>query len=133
MARTLRLFAAALCLAVVVIHLKDQGGVPGSKDPGYVAAGYYLLEVAGVLAAGVLAFGRTRRAWLLALGVAIGPLVGYVLSRGPGLPAYTDDKGNWTETLGVISLLIEGALLVLSLGTARLEDTRTRRSATSRS
>src|SRR5207302_8155149 len=53
--------------------------------------------------------------WLLAAFVAAAPLLGYTLSRGPGLPAYTEDRGNWTEPLGVISLAVEMALLVLSL------------------
>ena len=39
-----------------------------------------------------------------------------MLSHGPGLPNYTDDKGNWTETLGLVSLIVEGALLVLAAG-----------------
>ena len=57
--------------------------------------------------------------WLLAAGVALGPLVGYVLSRGPGLPDYTDDVGNWGEPLGVISLIVEGVLLVLAITALR--------------
>ena len=88
---------------------------PGSKSPGYVGFGYYLLEVAAFLAAIVLATSKSVKGWLLAAAVAAGPLIGYALSRGPGLPSYTDDRGNWTETLGVISLVVEGALLVIAL------------------
>jgi hypothetical protein len=50
--------------------------------------------------------------WWLSLGVAAGPVLGYVLSRGPGLPDYTDDIGNWTEPLGVTSLIVEDNLLI---------------------
>jgi hypothetical protein len=107
--------AAVLCLAVMFIHIKDQGGLPGSKSPSYVGFGYYLLEVAAFLAAVVLATSRSVRGWLLAVAVAAGPIVGYALSRGPGLPSYTDDRGNWTETIGVISLAVEGALLVIAV------------------
>lgn len=111
-----RLFAAGLCLAVVVIHVMDQGGFPGSKEPGYVRIGYYLLEAGGVAAAGLLLSGiHLLKGWLVALGVALGPLVGYVLSRGPGLPSYADDRGNWTETIGVVSLVVEGILLLAVL------------------
>jgi hypothetical protein len=60
--------AAVLCMAVVFIHIKDQG-----------------------------------------------PIIGYALSRGPGLPSYADDRRNWTETIGVISLVVEGSLLVIAV------------------
>ena len=113
-----RVTGAALTLGVAAIHIKDQGGFPGDKSPTYVGIGYYVLEAAGVIAALALLFGSVRRittAWALAVAVAIAPLVGYVLSRGPGLPDYTDDKGNWTETLGLLSLVVEGSLLLLSL------------------
>ena len=75
---------------------------------------YYALEAAGVAAAALLLTRLARVGWLLTLGVAAGPIVGYVLSRGPGLPNYTDDIGNWTEPLGVISLVVEGVVLILA-------------------
>jgi hypothetical protein len=113
-----RLAGAALALGVAAIHVDDQGGLPGSKTPTYVGVGYYLLEVVGVLVALALVVAPVRQrlaAWVGAGGVAAGPLVGYVLSRGPGLPGYGDDRGNWTEPLGVLSLVVEAALLFLSL------------------
>lgn len=110
-----RATAALLCLGVSIIHVIDQGGIPGSKDPAYVGAGYYILEIAGVIAALLLIQSDTVLGWLLSAGVAAGPILGYILSRGPGLPDYTDDKGNWNEPLGVVSLIVEGFLLVLSL------------------
>ena len=111
-----RLGAAALALAVAYVHIKDQGGFPGTKDPGYVGLGYYLLELGGLLVAVALLVGagrHTRRLWTLALGVAAGPIVGFVLSRGPGLPDYTDDRGNWTEPLALVGLAVELTLLAL--------------------
>lgn len=110
-----RLAAAALCVGVALIHLKDQGGLPGDKQPTYVGLGYYVLELAALAAVVLLVSRSYRQGWLLALGVALGPLIGYVLSRGPGMPSYTDDRGNWSETIGVISLVVEGALLLLAL------------------
>lgn len=113
-----RVLGASLALGVAYIHVKDQGGFPGDKAPAYVGVGYYILELVGLLTAVVLLVGagrHTAKAWLLAAGVAFMPLVGYVLSRGPGLPDYTDDKGNWTETLGVVSLAVEATLLLLAV------------------
>ena len=117
-----RLAGAALSLGVGWIHVVDQGGFPGSKDPSYVGAGYYVLEVVSVLVAIGLMLAPARRrlsAWFVGVGVALGPLVGYALSRGPGMPDYTDDRGNWTEPLGLISLAVEGTLLLLSLAVLR--------------
>ncbi len=112
---TRRATAALLCLGVSVIHVLDQGGIPGSKDPAYVGAGYYLLEIVGVIAALLLIQSGSVYGWLLSLGVAAGPVAGYILSRGPGLPDYSDDKGNWNEPLGVVSLIVEGFLFLLAL------------------
>ena len=109
-----QLIGALGCLAVTVIHVTDQGGLPGSKGPEYVQIGYYVLEIAGIVAALLLLLNRAKAGWFLALGVAAGPIIGYVLSRGPGLPDYTDDIGNWTEPLGVISLVVEGLLLIIA-------------------
>jgi hypothetical protein len=102
------------CLVVVAIHIIDQGEVPGSKDPEYAQILYYILEVVGVVTAVLLLTRYTRLAWVLSLGVAAGPIVGYVLSRGPGLPDYTDDIGNWAQPLGIVSLIVEGLLLILA-------------------
>jgi hypothetical protein len=110
-----RVVGALLCLAVAVIHVKDQGGVPGSKDPAYVHDLYLALEIGAVIAALALLARLVRPGWLLAAAVAAGPIAGYVLSRGPGLPNYTDDRGKWTEPLGLASLAVEAVLLILAL------------------
>jgi hypothetical protein len=110
-----RIAAAVLCLGVTAIHIIDQGGIPGSKTPVYVGIGYYVLEIIGVITAVLLLTRASQLGWFLAIGVAAGPLIGYILSRGPGLPDYDDDKGNWTEPLGLISLVVEGVLLILAI------------------
>jgi hypothetical protein len=54
------------------------------------------------------------RGWALAGGLCAVTLLGFVLTRTVGLPDAMDDKGNWSETLGVWSLITEGLLVVLS-------------------
>ena len=115
-----RLVGAALALAVAGIHIADQGGFPGSEAPDYKQVGFYLLEGVSVLTAAALLLALrpeiNRAAWTLAaVFVAAAPLLGYALSRGPGLPGFDDDRGNWTEPLGVASLVVESALLALSV------------------
>lgn len=113
--RWLRMAGALLCLAIAAVHVIDQGGLPGSKEPHYVGLMYYGLEAAAILTAAVLVGRAGLLGWLLTAGVATAPISGYVLSRGPGLPGYTNDKGNWSEPLGLIALTVEGALLLLSV------------------
>lgn len=103
------------CLAVAAIHVIDQGGLPGRKGPEYVQLLYYALEGAGVVVVALFLTRYARWSWFLSLGVAAGPLLGYLLSRGPGLPDYKDDIGNWAEPLGVISLVVEGVLLIVAV------------------
>jgi hypothetical protein len=111
---TLRIFAALLCLGVSAIHVIDQGGIPGSKTPSYVGIGYYLLEIVGIVIAVLLLSRPVLPVWFVTIGVGAGPLLGFILSRGPGLPNYTDDMGNWFEPLGVVSMVVEGVLLILA-------------------
>ncbi|MER7024022.1 MULTISPECIES: hypothetical protein [Streptomyces] len=85
-----------------------------TREPYYIGVAYHVLEIAAVIAAALLLVGLVRLGWLLAVVVAVGPLLGYILSRGPGLPHYSDDVGKWTEPLGLASLAVEGALLLLS-------------------
>ncbi|MFJ2720078.1 hypothetical protein [Streptomyces sp. NPDC087437] len=106
---------ALLSLAVAAIHVTDQGGITATVDPYYIGVAYRVLEIAAVVTAVLLLIGLVQLGWLLATGVAAGPLLGYVLSRGPGLPAYSEDIGNWTEPLGLVSLAVEGALLLMSV------------------
>ena len=109
------LAGAALALAVSVIHVMDQGGLTALKDPAYIGYSWYALEVAGVLTAALLLTRRTTAGWLLALGVAAGPLTGFIITRSVGLPLATEDIGNWTEPIGLASIAAEATLLVLAL------------------
>ena len=53
--------------------------------------------------------------WLLTLGVAMVPLVGYVVLRSVGLPGYTDEVGNWGEPVEILGLLLEATLLLAAV------------------
>jgi hypothetical protein len=37
------------------------------------------------------------------------------VGRGPGLPSNSDDRGNWTEHLGLTSQAIEGLLVAVPI------------------
>jgi hypothetical protein len=111
---TARKTTALLCLAVAIVNMIDNGGV-GSQTPTYLAVGYYLVEIGAAVAAALLMASPTRAGWLLSAAAALGPLASYILSRGPGLPAYSADKGNWGEPLGMLSVVLEGAVLTVAV------------------
>jgi hypothetical protein len=77
----------------------------------------FVLAAAGALALAIT-LSRTgdRRAWLAAAALPALILLGFVLSRTSGLPAATDDVGNWREPLGLVSLVAESLLVCLGAG-----------------
>ena len=113
--------AAVGLVSIALVHLLD---VPDKFDE---------LPYVGVLFVGLiitslrLAEGMIRtddmRVWLVAGVVSAATIVGYAISRTSGLPGDEgDDIGNWTEPLGLASLLVEGIVVLLVLG--RLADRR---------
>jgi len=111
---SLPIFEALTILGLVGIawiHLLDLGDK--FEETPYLGVAYLGL-IAGCVAAAVLLVRRDRRGFVVAGGLAAATFVGYCLSRTTGLPAATDDIGNWTETLGIWSLIAEGAVVALS-------------------
>src|SRR5713101_5764816 len=99
----------ALILVTGAIHFIDAPGSFG--DATYKG----LLFLANGIAAVVAAFGiyRGERTWGWGLGVLVagGALVAYVVSRTMGLPGIVPDI--WLEPLGILSLMVEAAFIVL--------------------
>jgi hypothetical protein len=99
----------ALILVTGAIHFIDAPGSFG--DATYKG----VLFLANGIAAVVAAFGiyRGERTWGWGLGVLVagGALVAYVVSRTMGLPGLVPDI--WLEPLGILSLMVEAAFIVL--------------------
>jgi hypothetical protein len=98
-------------VGIAWVHILDLSGK--MEETPYLGFAYIGL-IAGCAAAVVLLARRDRRGFVLAGGLAAATFLAYCLSRTTGLPAATDDVGNWTETLGVWSLVLEGAVVALS-------------------
>lgn len=99
--------------AIALILLKDLPSKV-SETP-YLAAAYVGLML-GCVGVGVwLARSDDRRAWALGGALAAATLTGYVVSRSVGLPAATDDIGNWSETLGLLALLTEATMVLTAI------------------
>jgi hypothetical protein len=101
-----------LC-GMALIHAIDAPGHFGGADT-YVGFMYIALIIASLGLAGGLIRSGDKRIWVAAGGLTVSVIVGYVLSRTTGLPASSDDIGNWGEPLGIASLFVEGSLLALA-------------------
>jgi hypothetical protein len=98
--------------AIALIHLLDA---PGKFDETPYMGWMYLGLIASCLA---LAVGLWRssdlRIWAATAALPVAVLIGFTLTRTTGLPQANGDIGNWTESLGLASLLVEGALVALA-------------------
>jgi hypothetical protein len=102
------------------IHLTEMSGK--FAEVPYLGVGYAFLVAACAIAA-VLIVQGDRRGWMLAGAACLATIIGFVLTRTTGLPASSDDIGNWSESIGTYSLIAEGIVVVLSavaLGRSRL-------------
>jgi len=114
---SVRSVGALLALAVAAAHVAAQGGLTSLATPAWIGWGYRLIEIGGVLTAlAVLLPWSAWIGWVAGALFGAAPFLGYVVSRaarvraGHGAPGAA---GYWT---GTASLVIEAALVVLSLG-----------------
>jgi hypothetical protein len=127
-----RLVGALLALAVSAVHIADQGSVTALTSPDWIGWSYRLIEAGGVLTAfalllAPLALPSSRSArpalsalarwlgWAAGAALGTGPFLAYVASRTVGMPGDPGDVGNWGYWVGTVSLLIEAALVALSV------------------
>ncbi len=97
--------------ALALIHLLDAVSKYGETR--YVFYLYIALMVGTLAAAAVLLRLDSRSAWSLAVVATGATLIAYVLSRTTGLPQASQDIGNWSDSLGLASVFVEGCTLLL--------------------
>jgi hypothetical protein len=120
-AAPVRLVGAMLALAVAAVHVADQGGITAFASPGWIGWGYRLIEAGAVLTALALLcprparLGPARLGWAAGVLLGAGPFAAYLASRTVGVPGDRGDIGNWGYWVGTVSLLVEAALVVLSV------------------
>ena len=108
-----RVLGAIGLLSIALIHLLDVVG-KFAETP-YLGWMYVGAIVASIgLAGWLVARGSSAVVWAATGGLALSILTGFVLSRTTGLPNSTGDIGNWSEGLGLASMFVEGAVVVLS-------------------
>jgi hypothetical protein len=99
-------------LGIALIHLLDVIGK--IKETPYLGVMYIALMIASVVVAFYLLHTGSTLAWAAAGLLAAATLAGFILSRTTGLPNASDDVGNWTEPLGLASMFVEGAMVILA-------------------
>ncbi|WP_460628329.1 hypothetical protein [Intrasporangium mesophilum] len=112
---TVRRGVATMCLlGMALIHLLD---LPDKlEEVPYIGALFIGLIVAALVLAEALIRTDDVRVWIAAGALAAATILGYTLSRSIGLPGEEGAEiGNWTEGLGIASLLIEAALVLLAV------------------
>jgi hypothetical protein len=112
-----RAVSALLALAVAGVHVADQGGITAfNSPPDWLGWSYRLIEIGGVLTAIVLLLPwSTWLGWAAALLLGAGPFIGYLTSRSIGVPGDPGDVGNWGDWVGTVALIVEAALIILSV------------------
>jgi hypothetical protein len=122
---------ALLALSVTAAHVADQGGVTAFTAPDWMGWAFRLIEVGGLLIAGILLWPRSGHlGWAAAALLGVGPFVGFLASRTVGVPGDPGDVGNWADWVGTLSLLVEAALVTTSVAMIfGLSRARTARSA----
>jgi hypothetical protein len=117
-----RFVAAAAALVALAAHVPITG--EHLREAPYIGVLFVALEVAcGLLAVGLVS---RPRGWLWSAAALVGGLsvVAYVVSRGLGLPQMADDRGDWTNPLGIVSVVAESSLCLLALRARRQHDLR---------
>jgi hypothetical protein len=136
-----RFVGALLAVAIAAVHVADQGGITAMASPAWIGWGYRLIEAGGILTAMVLllpgaarpgparlgqvraagrrlgpaCLGPASRGWVAGVLLGAGPFLGYLASRTVGVPGDPGDVGNWGYWVGTVSLLVEAALVMLSV------------------
>jgi hypothetical protein len=111
LARTAGIFGL---VGIALIHVLQAP--EAFEETTYLGLLFIGAVVAALALAAVLTRTRDERAWAAAGGLAAAIMLGYVLSRTSGLPDATDDVGNWTEPLGLASLVAEGLVICVAAG-----------------
>jgi hypothetical protein len=107
-----RAVGIAALVAVALIHILQ---LPDAFDEiGYLGALFIGVVVASVLLAAALTRTGDGLLWAAVGGFAGVVLLGYIISRSVGLPGFTDDIGEWTEPLGLASMVAEGLIVCVS-------------------
>jgi hypothetical protein len=104
------LVAAAAHIPVTPEHLRE------APYMGWLFVGF--TAFAAIIAVVVAIRGTATGPFLAAGALCAAAIAAYALTRLIAFPQLGDDVGNWGEPLGVVSIISEAAVVVLSLASA---------------
>lgn len=111
--RPLRVIGVAALAVATVIHVLEF------FDAETLAlAALFVASAAGTFAGVVLLLARgPRSGWLVGGITSLLTLAAYCVTRTVGIPGVdpSEDIGNWSEPLGIMSLIVEGLVIVLAV------------------
>jgi hypothetical protein len=106
-----RTLVVAGLFGIAAVHLAD---LPDKMaEVPYLGWAYIGLIVACLVLAELVVTRSDRRLLAASAGLSAAVLVGFAVNRTTGMPGAMDDIGNWTEPLGMISLLVEAGVVWL--------------------
>jgi hypothetical protein len=100
-------------VGVAVIHFAQI--VPTTEETPWLGAAFVVLTMACIAVAAQLIYSSARLVWLQVAVLNILAILGYTFTRLISTSFDNTDVGNWSETLGIAALFIEGLLVILSL------------------
>ena len=111
-----RAVVAAALAALAVIHTVDLPGTLGPTP--LVGVGYFGIIAVAMLAGAVMIVRSHWLAWVVAGGLAVAAMGGYVLTRSlsTGFLGDHGDVGNWRCPLGISALSVETLIILLTAG-----------------
>lgn len=115
-----RTLVAGGLFGVAAVHLVD---LPDKMaEVPYLGWAYIGLIIASLVLAEFVALRPDKRLMGAAAALSASVILGFVVNRTVGMPNAMEDIGNWGEPLGMISLLIEAAVVWLGIRAWMAED-----------
>lgn len=119
--KALRAIAVTGLLVTAVVHMPVAA--EHLNEVPYLGVAFYGFVLACAAAAGSLLIEDRRIVWVGALALNAAATVVYVVSRTFGLPAASDDRGDWTNTAGVICVTAQIVVVVACALALRVRST----------
>lgn len=115
---TLRRGITALgLLAIAAVHILD---LPSKwQEVRYLGVGYVVVIITSLVLAERLITKKNIMDFYIATLLSAGVIAGFTLTRTVGLPGAMDDRGNWLEPIGLVSLIVEALVVWNSLRAAQ--------------